>query len=283
MAADAAGRPVGQVEVERPVMAEPAGERLVGLFLMPAGDEHPGGTARPGVQVLVGTADREVRTGAVQVHRKGPGGMGEVPQGQRARRMGGPGDGGHVEHGPRLEIGLRQHDHGDRVVDRGLDLLLRHQPQRVPVAELADQPLGHVEVGGEILDIGQDHLALRPHRQRRGEQLEDVDRGGIDHRHLARRGADQPGQPVAQDQRLLHPAVLQPAADEVLAPFLVQHGGHALRHRLGQGAEGVAVEIDQVVGKEESIAEPGQRILGVERSDGVEGDAGHGACRLFCR
>ena len=86
----------------------------------------------------------------------------------------------------------------------------------------AGQSLRDIEVGREVLRA-RDRITLRPgiEPQRRRQQLEEIDRGGIRDHHLAVTGADQPRDLVADALGQLDPAMPVPAGDEVFAPFLL--------------------------------------------------------------
>ena len=76
---------------------------------------------------------------------------------------------------------------------------------------------------------------------------------------------DQPGDLVADAQRQIDPGMLRPAPDEIVAPLGLDDSGDPRCRRLGQGAERVAVEIDDPLRQREAIAEGGERIGAVER------------------
>ena len=62
-------------------------------------------------------------------------------------------------------------------------------------------------------------LRLAAAAQQRRRQLEDVDRGGVRDRDLARRGADQRRDRIARPAREMEPAGVEPAADQPPAPL----------------------------------------------------------------
>ena len=53
------------------------------------------------------------------------------------------------------------------------------QTQGISVAQFLQQPLRHIEVGREVASFGHDHPAFRPQRQGGGQDLDQIDRGGI--------------------------------------------------------------------------------------------------------
>ncbi len=70
------------------------------------------------------------------------------------------------------------------------------EPQ-LDVAEQRRESLRHVEVGREVVALGDDHPAAGPQPQRAGEQLEDVHRRRVGDRHLGRCGADEAARSLA--------------------------------------------------------------------------------------
>ena len=101
--------------------------------------------------------------------------------------------------------------------------------------------------------------------QAAGQELEDVDRGGVGDGHLVGRGSDQgcdePGHPA----REVDPAVRVPAPDEVPSPLALDDLAEALHGPAGQGAERVAVEVDDAFGQDELLAQGGELVRGIER------------------
>jgi hypothetical protein len=128
---------------------------------------------------------------------------------------------------------VREHQHR-AVRAQGSGDFVRLQQLQAKAA-LAAQRLGDVEVGGEVAAFAQDHVAPRAVRgrdgQRRAEHLVQVDRSAVGGHHLARAGADQAGDPVAQPLRQIEPAGAVPRADQAFAPFLL----HGARDALGRG------------------------------------------------
>ena len=79
----------GALHVELVALAEPARDRRDQLGLPALGDVQESGRARPGVEVLVGAADRELGAGGAQADRQRAGRVREVPDesGRRAARQ----------------------------------------------------------------------------------------------------------------------------------------------------------------------------------------------------
>jgi hypothetical protein len=90
---------------------------------------HEGRRARAAIQVLVAAADGEVGPRRVQVDRHGAGAVRQVPDRQRAGRMGSRRDGGHVVHGAGAVVHVREQQHCDVGVECGVDAVRLHQPQ----------------------------------------------------------------------------------------------------------------------------------------------------------
>ena len=258
-------------------MAEPAGERLVECRLQRAADEQEGRCARSAVQVLVAAADREIDAGAVDVERHRAGAVRQVPQHQGPRLVGGGGDRRHVVHPGRAVVDVGQREHRDVLVERRHQQIGVDAAQGVALIQQVDQPLHDVHVGREVLSLGQDHLAPGAQPERRGEQLEQIDRGAVGDHHLAGVGADQGRDLVADAARRIDPAGVVPALDQAGAPVTFEHLGDPFRHGHRQGPERVAVEIDHVRRQAERPAEVGQRVVQIELLAGLPVQRGHRA------
>ena len=97
------------------------------------------------------------------------------------------------------------------------------QAQLEPLAQQIAQTLRDVQVGREVAALRDHHAAPRAQPERRGDQLEQVDRDGIGDDHLVRLRAEQARDLRAQPLRQVDPAVLVPAGDQVLAPLPAHH------------------------------------------------------------
>ena len=270
-AGDAARRPVRRREIERRGVAEPARERLAQLLAV-----HARGVARmrpqerrragPAVQVLVAAADREVGIGAVQVDRHRARRVRQVPDDERAGRMRRARRRGEPVHAAAAVVDVGEHQHGDLVVQGFIDARTVDQSEIETVRR--GDAFGHVEIGREVAALGEDDAARRRvgalQRDRGAERLEAVDRGRIADAHLARPGADQRRDLVADAARQVDPAGAVPAADEALAPLALGDFGEARRGPARQGAERVAVEVDDALGQDELVAQRGERVGAVE-------------------
>ena len=132
------------------------------------------------------------------------------------------------------------------------------------LSEEADEPLCDIEVGGEVAVLGEDRETPRAEGERGREDLEHVDGRRVGAGDLSRRGAHEPRDLVAHAARQVDPPGVVPAPDQPLAPLAPDDVRHARGRRLRQGAERVAVEVDEPVGKDEPVAEGRERVGGVE-------------------
>src|SRR5690606_7965414 len=92
----------------------------------------------------------------------------------------------------------------------------------------------------------------------RRERLIDLDGERIAHHDSAFRRADQLSDAIADLARLRHPAVEVPALDEMLSPFVGEHARDTRFRRDRQGAERVAVQIDDTIRQFEERARAGK-------------------------
>ena len=150
----------------------------------------------------------------------------------------------HVVKAPGAVVHLGQHQHRDTLVQGLGDRFRRHQTQLVAAAEGVHEALGHVEVGREVTVVGEDDLPPGPELERGGERLVHLDGKRVAHHHRAGRRANEAADPVADARRCVHPARLAPAPNQHLAPLVAEQAGDAIARRERQGAERVAVEID---------------------------------------
>ena len=233
-------------------MAQPAGQRRADAIDVLGRDVDEGRRAGAAVEELVGAADREVSPGAGEVDGQRTRRVGQVPDRQCTDLVRGPREAGHVVPAPGPVVDLGQHQHRDPLVQGLGHRFRRDEADLVAAAERSDQPVHHVEIGREVAVIGEDDASLGPHLQGRGHRLVDLDRQRVAHHHGAGRSADQPADAVADPCRLIHPARVVPAADQHLAPFVVQQAVHPFARRQRQRTEGVAVQVDHPFGQVES-------------------------------
>ena len=246
---DTRARAIVEVERERGLVAQPAregGAHPVDVF---GRDVDECRRTRTRVQELVGAADGEVGPGAGKIDGQRSRRVGQIPDRQCAGRVRRLRQARHVVPATGAVVDLGQQQHCDVLVERLADGLRSHGPDLVPAPERANQPVGHVEVGREVAVIRQDDATLRPHPQGGGHRLVDLDGQRVAHHHGAGRRADQPADAIADPGRLLHPARVIPAADQHLAPFRGEQTGHTFTGGKRQGAERVAVEVDDALGQ----------------------------------
>ncbi len=274
-AADALGGRVAGAHQERVGVAHPALDRLGELALEPGVDVAEGRRAGAAVEVLVAAADGEIDVPLVERDRDRTGGVAQVPEDQRARVVGDPGQPGGIGQPGRAVGDVVEHDQRRTLADRVAELVGRHALGRVDLdpaqgqAALGGDALGDVAVGREVVGVDDDLGA-------RGVRTDGVVDGGahqlvephgrrVADRGLAgRRAQADPREVVTERGRQVHPALV-PAADESAAPLLVDEGGEPLGHGGDGPAERVAVEVDEVgVGAGEAVAERGEGVGGVE-------------------
>ncbi len=130
----------------------------------------------------------------------------------------------------------------------------------------SDQTFGEIIVGGKIAGLTDNNLAPGALFQGGGHEFKQIDRGAVAGQNLARPGADQRGNPVADGLRHLHPAMNVPRLDQIVAPLLTNNFGQAGGHMAGQGTEGVAVQINDAVGQIKFVAHGCQGIPAIQRN-----------------
>ena len=256
-------------------MAHPALDRLGELALEAPGDVAEGGRAGAAVEVLVAAADREVDVPRVELDLDGTGRVAQVPEHQRARVVGDPGQLGSVGQ-PRRAVGhVVEHDEGRALPHDLAQLLGSHTGGGVDLdpaqgqPALGGDPLGDVAVGREVVgvddDLGAGRLGAGDVVDRGAHQLVEPDGRRVADRRLAGGGAQaDPGQVVPEGRREVHPALV-PAADQAPAPLLLDERAESLDRRRDGASERVAVEVDEVGGgADEALAEVRQRVGDVE-------------------
>ena len=258
-------------------MAHPAGERALEGRVPPPRDERERGRARAAVEVLVAAAHGEIGLAAVEVHGHGARAVGEVPEREGAGVVRRPRQARHVVDLAGAEVHVGEQEHGDVVPERGAEPVARDEAQ-LDVAQQAREALRDVEVGGEVRLLGEDHAPAGSQAQGPRQELEDVDGGRVGHRHLVGRGPDERREEPRHSGREVDPAVLVPAPDEVLAPLALGDLAEAFHGPAGQGAERIAVEVDDPFRQDERLAQKSQVVPGVERlgvGAGERRDPGH--------
>ena len=264
-----------------PPAAQPGHARIAGQSL---GDEHLAGRARAAVEVLVGAPRRDVDVGAAQVDGHVADRVGEVPQGDPAGGVDGPGQPGDVVDLAGRVVRPGQDGHGQPVpggVDGRLErlrfdeVLARRGTDDDEVAGRvrAMQPqvaLDGVAIGREGRRVDEDRPAVPGRPVDRGEEQVQADGQGVDRRDLVGLGADEPGARPAQAVIELEPAVgVEVAVDAEARPGVElvldgRPGGPWLgAQRLpGQVRLGPAVGAGR---QQEPLAQGGQRVGRIER------------------
>ena len=210
---------------------------------------HKRRRAGSAVQVLVAAANREVGVGGVQVDRHRAGGVREIPHDQRAGVVRGVRDVRHAMHAAGAVVDMGQHQDGDAIVQQRGNVVGVGQHQLEAVR--ARERVGNVEIGREVRPFGQDRRDGRGRRlatrdgDGRAQHLVEIDRGRVGDGHFARRRANQRRNLVADALgRSVDPAGGVPTANQPAAPLLLDHRGDPCRRGRRQGAERVAVEVD---------------------------------------
>lgn len=154
--------------------------------------------------------------------------MAQIPDRDRTDLVDLGGDVGHVVHVAGLVVHVGEQHDGDVFIQRGLDALHTIDQLQfvVGVAERREQvhqALGDVQVGREVVALGDDHAALGLRfllAQRGGHHLEQVGGGGVGDDHFVFLAAHETCQLVAQLARHVEPARRIPTANQADAPFL---------------------------------------------------------------
>ena len=279
---DAVGAPVTVVEAKRLGVPEPSGERLVEEAEMPFRNENMRRRARPAIQEFIPAADREIGLRLVELQIHGAGRMGEIPDDERALRMGRLRHKRHVLHLGAAVVHMREGDDARVGVDRLRNLTCRRETRLL--AEKPRDAVDDVVVGGEVAMLREDHLPIRPHARRGDEKLEEVDRDRFGDGDLMGLGAEKRRKLRADAGGRCIPAGLVPGADEAFPPFVLDDLGNMLGDAARQGAERIAVEIDQLFVELEASPAGAKRIGSIERQAIVAGDRhlrSHEASRRF--
>ncbi len=176
--------------------------------------------------------------------------------------MGAGGQSRHVVHLGALVVHVRQQQRRHVPVEGRCKFITLDEPKLDVGAEHAET-LRHVQVGREVSGLAEDDPPPGPRFDRGGQELVEIDRGGVRHDHLAGACADQRGDLVADPPRRADPVVEIPTAYEIDAPFLLGKASKARGRALRKRAETVPVQIDDAVGNQERVPHRPQRIGGV--------------------
>lgn len=249
---------VGGGEVEGVVVAEPALEWLVGVVgvgevLAVSGvcpDEGWG--AWSAVEEFVAAADGEVCAGFVEVDGDCACGMGEVPDHECALVVGGLGDVFHVVAGAGAVVDVGEGDCGELFACLGDGVVEGFgcggdEGGVVVFGEaLADE-----DVCGEVFAFGDDDVAVGGGEvECLVEDFVEVDAGGVGDEDFVGVCAEVGGELVAEVLWSVSPVVFGPSGDCVGCPFVVEDGVDGCGCVSGHESEGVAAEVDAVVGGE---------------------------------
>ena len=163
---------------------------------------------------------------------------------------------------------MGEQKYGDIGIDR-LHHLVRTDRAKRNIGQQRGNAFGDIKVGRKIAGFGQDELAVRPGAKGRDQKLEDIDRGGIRDHDFPRTGADQRGNLVAHAPRRADPVMCVPAPDQAVTPFLPHDLVQARRGLGRQRAQGIAVEINDVLRQCKALPECADRIRLVQRPDEI--------------
>ncbi len=234
-------------------MPHPAGDRGSQLLLQPPGDEQVGRRSGAAVQVLVAAAHGQVGARAIQVHLDHARAVAEVPERPDARGAGRRIDRGHVVDLAGAIVGVGEQNDADVGTQRTGQVFARDLPD-------CSRRLGDIEVGGEVSLHGQHRAPIRPRRERGGQQLEEVHRGGIRDDHLRGPGPDQRRDLGPYPRRRIDPAPPGPGGHQIPAPLRPHDFRQPRRGGAGRRAQGIAGQVDHPLGQGEGVPEPGQGI-----------------------
>ena len=250
---------------ERRGMTEPARQGGCDAILMAPRNGEKRRRAGPAIEEFVAAADGKIGVHAGKIERHRAGRMREVPDHQRAFGVRRFRDLRHVVHAARAIAHMGEEHAGDIVVDDRGKFFRRGRLEHMVPAQVAYQSLHDIKIGGEIFALGQNRAPRRIERERRRQNLEQIDRGGVGDDRFAFAGTDQPSDFGPHTHLQIDPAMNVPAADQVPAPFLFDHFADAVGHGFGHRTQRIAVEIDRAFGQKEAIAERPQRIFAVKR------------------
>ena len=257
-------RLIAHGEGKGPGMAPPASERRQRLILHRWIDENEAGRARPAIQVFISAAHGEIGTRRHEVNVERARTVGQIPHRQRTGGVGARRHCLHVVASGRAIVHLTQ-THHRHLRGEGIHHRFRRHHTQLKVAAKARQPLHDVKIGRKIAVIRENDLAPRAQAHRRTQRLEQIDRDGVAHRNALGRCPHQRLDLAAHHARQVEPAMGVPGADEVMAPFQADGARYPLRHPHGQGAQRIAIEIDDAPGQGKATARMGKTVACVQR------------------
>jgi hypothetical protein len=150
---------------------------------------------------------------------------------------------GHVVPAPGPVVDLRQHQHPDLFGHRPCHGLGFNDPQLEVAPEPRHEALRHVEIGGEVPAVGQDHLPLGQ-RHRGRQRLEQPDRQGVAHGDGSLPRPDKRPDPVPEPIGQSHPVGPVPSADRHDTPFVLETPARRRSRAHRKGTQRIAIEID---------------------------------------
>lgn len=113
---------------------------------------------------------------------------------------------------------------------------------------MPDQPLRHVQVGRKVIRRERINFRSGFSASAAASVFEQVHRGRVGADHLVRAGADQTGDLAADARWRIDPVARRPSPDEHASPLFLNDLLHALDGALRRWTEGVAVQVDEIVG-----------------------------------
>ena len=173
-------------------------------------------------------------------------------------------------------VGLGEVEEGDVAVEHAEQLLpaLRGAELRLH-AQIVQEPheaLGDMQVGAEVVGLGQDDVAAASKPPGVTHDLEQVDGGVVADDYVPGTRSDHVGDVVPELARFLHPTLGRPRPPALVAPALGQQAADAVRHLHRHGAHGVRVEMNAArSASRELVGVAGERVAPIEREAGFQG------------
>ena len=147
-------------------------------------------------------------------------------------------------------------------------------PERRLHAQIVQKPheaLGNVQVGAEVVGLGEDDVAAASKPPGIAHDLEEIDGGVVADDHVPGARSDHVGDVVPELPWFLHPTLGRPRPPALVAPSLRQQATDAVRHLHRHGAHGVRVEVDAArSAARELVGVAGERVAPIEREAGFQ-------------
>ena len=269
---DARGSAELGLEREGLGMAEPAWDGVAELAVQATAHVQQRRCSGTTVEVLVPATHGHVGTVRVDLQGNRRDAVAEVPERQRAGVARRRAERAHVVHVAGAVVDVGEHQHRDLVIQGIEQLHPGHHLHRAATEPCGGS--GDIEIGVEVLRLGEDDGAARPHGERRAHQFEDAHRRALSDDHLIGARTDHPGQLGADTLGRLGPPRIEPAADQPVAPLAGHRVGDAARSARRQRTQRVAVQVDHPIGDDELFAHRRQRISCVTGCAGGPVDGG---------